>query len=80
MKTNDDIDKFIKLVKQIKSLIEEFSVLSKKKPDDAVNKFKIKLINPVLKLLITSSMTKNINRLQILYYLMKMNYQQIAMY
>jgi hypothetical protein len=48
MKTDDDIDKFIKLVKQIKGLILEFSVLSKKKPDDAVNKFKIKLINPVL--------------------------------
>jgi len=49
MKTNNDVDKFVKLVKQIKSLIEEFSVLSKKKPDDAVNKFKIKLINPVLR-------------------------------
>lgn len=49
MKTNKDIDKFIKLVKQIKNLIAEFSVLSKKKPDDAVNKFKIKLINPILK-------------------------------
>ena len=48
MKKSNDIDKFIKLVKQIKSLIEEFSVLSKKKPDSAVNKFKIKLINPVL--------------------------------
>ena len=48
MKTNNDIDKFIKLVKQIKSLMAEFSVLSKKKPDGAVNKFKIKLINPVL--------------------------------
>lgn len=48
MKTNNDTDKFIKLVKQMKSLIAEFSILSKKKPDDAVNKFKIKLINPVL--------------------------------
>ena len=48
MKTDSDIDKFVKLVKQIKNLISEFSVLSKKKPDDAVNKFKIKLINPVL--------------------------------
>ena len=48
MKTDSDVDKFIKLVKQIKGLIAEFSVLSKKKPDDAVNKFKIKLINPVL--------------------------------
>lgn len=49
MKTNNDIDKFIKLIKQIKSLISEFSVLSKKKPDGAVNKFKIELINPILK-------------------------------
>ena len=48
MKTNNDSDKFVKLVKQMKSLMEEFSVLSKKKPDGAVNKFKIKLINPVL--------------------------------
>lgn len=48
MKKYNDIDKFIKLVKQIKSLIAEFSVLSKKKPDGAVNKFKIRLINPVL--------------------------------
>ena len=48
MKTNKDPDKFIKLVKQMKSLMAEFSILSKKKPDGAVNKFKIKLINPVL--------------------------------
>jgi len=48
MKTNNDPDKFIKLVKQMKRLIAEFSILSKKKPDGAVNKFKIKLINPVL--------------------------------
>lgn len=47
MKAKSDIDKFIKLVKQIKNLIAEFSILSKKKPDDAVNEFKIRLINPV---------------------------------
>jgi len=50
MKTNNDPDKFIKLIKQMKSLVAEFSILSKKKPDGAVNKFKIKLINPVLKI------------------------------
>ena len=48
MNSNKDIDKFVKMVKQLKSLISEFSVLSKKSPNDAVNKFKIKLINPVL--------------------------------
>ena len=48
MKKKSDVDKFIKLIKQLKNLIAEFSILSKKKPDGAVNKFKIKLINPIL--------------------------------
>lgn len=49
MNSANDIDKFKKMVTQIKSLIAEFSVLSKKNPNDAVNKFKITLINPILR-------------------------------
>lgn len=48
MKSISDTDKFVKMVRQTKSLIAEFSILSKKSPNDAVNKFKIKLINPIL--------------------------------
>ncbi len=40
-----DVDKFEKLAGQIVGLYEEMSVLSKKSPNDAVNKFKLKFVN-----------------------------------
>jgi hypothetical protein len=42
------IDAFEKLVAQLESLHDEMSVLSKKSPNDAVNGFKIKLVNSIL--------------------------------
>ena len=43
-----EIDEFEKLASQLDSLHSEMSVLSKKSPNDAVNPFKIKLINSTL--------------------------------
>lgn len=41
----NDIDIFEKLSGQLISIYEEISILSKKNPNDAVNKFKLKFIN-----------------------------------
>lgn len=49
MKSKDEIDKFIKLVVQIEKILSEFDSLSKKKPDNALNKFKLELVNTVLR-------------------------------
>lgn len=43
-----DVDKFEKLSGQVQGIYEELSVLSKKFPNDAVNKFKLKFINQLL--------------------------------
>ncbi len=43
-----DIEKFEKMQTQLHGLYEEISALSKKAPNDAVNKFKLKFINEVL--------------------------------
>jgi hypothetical protein len=43
-----DIELFEKLNAQLEGLYEEISILSKKSPNDAVNKFKLKFINQVL--------------------------------
>ncbi len=43
-----DVDKFEKLVGQLQGTYDEISLLSKKKPTDAVNKFKLKFINTLL--------------------------------
>jgi hypothetical protein len=48
MKYND-IDKFEKIQAQLKGLYDEIAMLSKKSPNDALNKFKLKFINDVLK-------------------------------
>ena len=48
MKTEEDIAKLEKLIGQLQGLHSEISVLSKKSPNDAVNPFKVKLINKVL--------------------------------
>lgn len=49
MKSKDEIDKFIKLIVQIEKILYEFDALSKKKPDNVLNKFKLELVNTVLK-------------------------------
>lgn len=42
------VEEFEKTETQLKGFYDEISLLSKKKPDDPVNKFKLKLINQVL--------------------------------
>lgn len=41
----DDVDRFEKLAGQLTGVYDEMSLLSKKSPTDAVNKFKLKFIN-----------------------------------
>ncbi len=43
--TTDDVDRFEKLAAQLTGVYDEMSLLSKKSPTDAVNKFKLKLVN-----------------------------------
>lgn len=43
-----DVDVFEKLSGQLLSVYEEVSLLSKKNPNDAVNKFKLQLINKLI--------------------------------
>lgn len=42
------VETFLKLQPQLKSAYDEISLLSKKKPTDSVNKFKLKFINSIL--------------------------------
>jgi len=42
------VEAFLKLQPQLKSAYDELSLLSKKKPTDALNKFKLKFINSIL--------------------------------
>jgi hypothetical protein len=44
----DDIPEFEKLEQQLHSFLAEISELSRKKPNDAMNKFKLKFINSTL--------------------------------
>jgi len=46
--TRDQIASFLKLQPKLHITHEEISLLSKKNPNDAVNKFKVKLINGML--------------------------------
>ena len=46
--TRNDVDTFEKLKAQLDGLHQELSILAKKSPNDAVNEFKIKLINITL--------------------------------
>ena len=48
MKNKDEIDVFEKLYSQIEGLHQEIGTLSKKSPSDAINPFKLKMINKVL--------------------------------
>ncbi len=43
-----DVDVFEKLSGQLISVYEEISLLSKKNPNDAVNKFKLKFVNKLI--------------------------------
>jgi hypothetical protein len=43
-----DVDIFEKLSGQLLSVYEELSLLSKKNPNDAVNKFKLKFVNKLI--------------------------------
>jgi len=45
----DDLDKFEKLVAQFQGSYDEMSLLSKKWPSDAVNIFKLRFINSLIK-------------------------------
>lgn len=44
----EDVDTFEKLSGQLLGIYEEISLLSKKNPNDAVNKFKLKFVNVLL--------------------------------
>lgn len=46
--TNDEIEKFEKVYGQFEGLHKEISLLSKKSPNDAINKFKLSFINNLL--------------------------------
>lgn len=48
MNSKIEIDKFVKLIVQIEKILAEFVELSKKKPDNALNTFKLQLVNTVL--------------------------------
>ncbi|MEA5469416.1 hypothetical protein [Spirulina sp. 06S082] len=43
-----DVDEFEQLFGQLQGVYDELSILSKKSPGDAVNKFKLKFINQLL--------------------------------
>ena len=58
MKSYDQIDEFLKLLLQVGKLLNDFFELSKKKPNDAVNKFKLKLVNNLLRIA-NKILTKN---------------------
>jgi hypothetical protein len=48
MDKKDDIFEFEKLEQQLHSFLDDISELSKKKPNDPLNKFKLKFINTTL--------------------------------
>jgi hypothetical protein len=47
-KMSIDVSMFEKVQAQLQGLFDEIGALSKKKPDDAINKFKLGIINPIL--------------------------------
>jgi len=44
----EEVELFIKCYTQIQSIYNEITALSKKKPNEAVNKFKLRFINQIL--------------------------------
>lgn len=45
---NIDVSRYEKVQAQLQGLFDEIGALSKKKPDDAINQFKLGIINPIL--------------------------------
>ncbi|ABA81357.1 hypothetical protein GQF56_15590 [Rhodobacter sphaeroides] len=50
MDSKEDVERLEKLVGQLQGLYSEVGALAKKNPNDAVNSFKLKLINRVLEM------------------------------
>lgn len=50
MQTKEDVEKLEKLIGQLNGLYVEIGTLAKKSPNDAVNAFKLKLINKVMEI------------------------------
>ena len=50
MKTKDDIERLEKTIGQLGAIHREISLLSKKSPNDAVNPFKLSMINGVIEI------------------------------
>lgn len=48
MRSNEEVEEFEKVVGQLNMLIKDFYELSKKKPSEAVNLFKLNLVNVIL--------------------------------
>ena len=48
MKTTEDVEKLEKIIGQLKGAHTEISILAKKTPNDALNPFKLKLINVII--------------------------------
>lgn len=48
MKNAEEVQEFERLEQQLHSMLAEMSELSKKRPNDGVNKFKLKLVNVLL--------------------------------
>lgn len=73
-----DVDEFEKLSVQLQSIYDELSILSKKSPNDAVNKFKLNFIN---KLLNNSNelLSQNIDLLMTFQSLIQMTYHNTVM-
>jgi hypothetical protein len=49
MRNEQEVTQFEKIQTQVKGLYNEIGILSKKNPNDAVNKFKLKFINQSIK-------------------------------
>jgi hypothetical protein len=48
MKTKDDVDALERLIVQLGGMHTEISQLAKKSPNDALNAFKLKLVNKII--------------------------------
>ena len=48
MKSHEEVEQFEKIVGQLNGLHEEIGLLAKKSPNDALNAFKLRLINKVI--------------------------------
>lgn len=48
MKDREELEQFEKLIGQLRGLHEEIGLLAKKSPNDAVNAFKLRLVNKVV--------------------------------